>query len=126
MEVAKTYTYCPHGRVKELVVCRQCCEVALARTYECVSLDKKAKKARSKFTDAKVPCEHSVEKRRCKICKGSWICAHGKNKVYCRACDGRRLCQVCYGVTLPRCYETCGRCRERAGAAGPARRVARI
>jgi len=83
----RVYTYCPHGRVKELVVCRQCCEVALALTYECVTMDKKAKKR----LGTKIPCEHGGERRRCKICVGSWICKHGKNKVYCAECDGHRL-----------------------------------
>ena len=55
------------------------------------------------------------------MCKGSWICAHGLNKVYCGACDGRRLCQVCWGVTLPRCYEVCGRCRGEAARTAAAR-----
>jgi len=115
----RVYTYCPHGRVKELVVCRQCCEVALALTYECVTMDKKAKKR----LGTKIPCEHGCEKRRCKICVGSWICKHGKNKVYCAECDGRRLCQSCKAVTLPRCYETCRKCKQKAALYGSDARI---
>jgi hypothetical protein len=103
------YTYCEHGRVRELVVCRQCCESALKMTLQCVEVQKKAKRA---LVDARVPCEHCSERRRCKICKGAWICAHGLNKVYCRECDGRRLCQGCHGTTLPRCWELCKECKS--------------
>ncbi len=82
------YTYCEHGRVRGLVVCRQCCESALKMTRQCVEVQKKAKRLP---VNAKVSCEHSVERRRRKICRGSWIqCGHGTNKVNCRECDGRR------------------------------------
>lgn len=111
---AKEYTYCEHGRVKELVVCRQCCEAALSQTWECVAPDKKAKK---KSVGGKIPCEHQAERRRCKVCVGSWICAHGKNKTFCRECDGRRLCQACRKVTMQRCWEKCAACRRAEGLA---------
>lgn len=116
------FTYCPHGRVRELVVCRLCCESALCQTRECVELDRKAKRARAAISDATVPCEHSSEKRRCKICKGSWICAHGLNKVYCADCDGRRLCQACHRVILPRCWEICRECKRQEAGQAEARR----
>jgi hypothetical protein len=115
MEGAGKYTTCPHGRLKELVVCRQCCEAAMTQAFACVSVDQAAKKARSRCAPSKLPCEHSSEKRRCKICVGSWVCAHGKNKVFCGECDGRRLCQTCRAVTLPRCYEVCRKCLDKEG-----------
>lgn len=110
MSGSREYTYCEHGRVRELVVCRKCCEAALMMTLECVQAQKKAKAKRA-LLESKVPCEHSVEKRRCKICVGAWICRHGLNKVYCKECDGRRLCQGCFLTSLPRCFELCKECR---------------
>ena len=114
---AREYTFCPHGRVRELVVCRQCCEATLSQTWECVNAAKRAMQEESRYASGKLPCEHHAEKRRCKICVGRWICEHGKNKVFCRDCDGRRLCQACFGVTMQRCWETCPGCRRREGVA---------
>ena len=100
---------CPHGKTPGLEACVECWASMLQGS------DRSAKLPRGfKCADGKVPCEHFTEKRRCKICKGSWICTHGLNKVYCASCDGRRLCQSCFKVSLPRCYETCKRCREEA------------
>ena len=99
---------CPHGKVKGFDSCADCFESLLRGSCKSVKLI-----ARQKVTlNSNIPCEHFAEKRRCRICKGSWICLHGVNKVYCAYCDGRRMCQVCLRVTLPRCYETCKRCRE--------------
>ena len=120
----KEYTFCEHGRVRELVVCQLCCEKGLALTRECLELERKAKKrARFVSSDAKIPCEHSSEKRRCKVCRGSWICVHGKNKVYCAECDGRRLCQCCLVTVMRRCREVCVKCREREAAQKQAERT---
>lgn len=121
----RSFTFCVHGRVKELVICRECCEGALKQTLVCVRGQGGPERRRLYLRESTVPCEHCAEKRRCRICKGSWICAHGLNKVYCKECDGRRLCQVCKGVSLPRCYEVCKRCKQERQAEADAQAVAK-
>lgn len=103
---------CPHGRVRSLERCVDCWASLLKESRRIVARCKADRRGRRLETC--VPCEHCAEKRRCRVCKGSWVCVHDKNKVYCKVCDGRRLCQVCFDVTLPRCYEACKRCRAAA------------
>ncbi len=106
---------CPHGKVRHLEKCQACWESVLKESKRIVRKCKE--EGKRKRMETCLPCEHCAEKRRCKVCKGSWICVHDLNKVYCRECDGRRLCQVCWSVTLPRCYEACGKCYREAEAA---------
>jgi hypothetical protein len=105
---------CPHGKVRYLEKCQVCWESVLKESKRIVKRCKEESKRKKMETC--LPCEHCAEKRRCKVCKGSWICVHDLNKVYCKECDGRRLCQVCWNVTLPRCYEACAKCRREAEA----------
>ena len=106
---------CPHGIVRHLAPCLDCWEALLKGSSRLAKGE--TKKAIAK-TGVAMQCMHMSERRRCKICKGSWICDHGMNKVYCKYCDGRRLCQLCLKVTLPRCYEVCGKCRQASGQWG--------
>jgi len=108
----KSAPRCPHGKLRHLEKCLECWESMLKESRRL--LVKCRAEGKRRRNDACIPCEHCAEKRRCKVCKGSWICSHGHNKVYCKACDGRRLCQVCWDVTLPRCYEVCAKCRRQA------------
>ena len=110
------FTMCPHGLVRELVVCRACLESASPGDVPYAVLRGRSVGFKKECRPNSIPCPHSVERRRCKICKGSCICVHGKNKVFCKQCDGRRLCQVCFEKTMTRCYEVCQRCRLRGKA----------
>lgn len=110
------FTMCPHGLVRELVVCRACLESASPGDVPYAVLRGRSVGFKKECRPNSIPCPHSVERRTCKICKGSCICLHGKNKVFCKLCDGRRLCQVCFEKTMTRCYEVCQRCRLRGKA----------
>jgi len=116
---------CAHGRARSLEPCAQCWLDVMMQARRAAKDEAAAKKNR-RFAALRMPCEHCPEMRRCKVCMGNSVCAHGKNKVYCRVCDGRRLCQVCRGVTLPRAWEVCARCKaERAGLERLARKKCR-
>lgn len=110
------FTLCPHGLVRELVVCRACLEDPPPGDASFQVLKGSLVVTRKLPRITQIPCEHSSERRRCKVCKGSCICVHDKNKVFCKVCDGRRLCQVCFEKTMTRCYEVCHKCKLKGKA----------
>jgi len=104
------FTRCPHGLVKQLVVCRRCVENPPPKDFWYVPVVPRRKTKGP--AQAFLPCPHYAQRRMCKFCLGSMICTHGVNKHFCKHCDGRRLCQVCKSKTMARCYEVCKGCRQ--------------